>query len=589
MVGALHQFTPMSRCLAVATIVMLAMPAVGYGQRIRTKKPDRGVYQPPLTEVTVEDQQSASSEQHGMQVSSEPLRLQAAPQPSAERSRGGPLVDTAIGPANNSPQRVQRSTRRQVQATPASAPVQSTAGPTAGRNKTRVTRQTTQRRAPLQNVGFNDAVPMPPSLNASGEVIISDNVISETVLPNSGHYVDTVPLDSGSCDACGCDACGPSGNGCDSMGCDSACGLSMLSPNSRISFDPSRWFGSAELLLMFRRGDRPPALVTTGSDANDDTAGELGQADTQILVGGDSIFKDVTAGGRLQLGTWLDDQQSRSLVFRGWFAGEESFGFARSQDTLPVIARPFLNASGNQPEAQDTQLVVFPDRASGSLSIQGDSNVYGADVSVRQLWYGQHGIEVDFLYGYQFLRLDENLTISTSSVSLDDDFAPLGSTLAIRDQFDIENEFHGGQVGLASRARHGCWSFQSLTKVAFGSLGRTADLQGATTTGIDGTVATSSEGLLVRDTNSGKRTDHTFGWVPEIDLTVGWHRFPQWEVTFGYHVTAVSDALQVSGAIDPNLAVNLTDPLVGREAPSNAFRYDTFYVQGLHFGLEYVH
>ena len=119
---------------------------------------------------------------------------------------------------------------------------------------------------------------------------------------------------------------------------------------------------------MFRRGDRPPALVTTGPATDSDTAGEIGQAGTQVLVGGESIFKDLTAGGRLQLGTWLDDRQSRSLMLRGWFAGEESFGFTRNQDSLAVITRPFLNVSGNQPEEQDTQVVAFPDRANGSLT-----------------------------------------------------------------------------------------------------------------------------------------------------------------------------------------------------------------------------
>ena len=114
-------------------------------------------------------------------------------------------------------------------------------------------------------------------------------------------------------------------------------------------------------------------------------------------------------------------------------------------------------------------------------------------------------------------------------------------------------------------------------------------MQGTTTTGIDGTQATINEGLLVRNTNSGQRTDHTFGWVPELDFTVGYHRFPQWEVTFGYHIIALTDALQVSGAIDPNLASNLSVPLVGREAPQSAFRFDTFYVQGLHFGIEHVY
>lgn len=356
-----------------------------------------------------------------------------------------------------------------------------------------------------------------------------------------------------------------------------------------MSFRRDRWFGSAELLLLWRRGDLPPPLVTTGPDTDPDTAGELGQAGTTIVFPDNVLLRDITAGGRLTLGTWLDGRQCRSLVLRGWIAGEEDASFSVDQTTLPVIARPFFNVTDNLVAAQDTQLVAFPNRADGSMSVRASSDVYGADVSVRQFGYGKLGATVDFLYGYQYMRLDEDLRISNSSVSLDDDFAPVNSVIAIDDAFDVENEFHGGQFGVAARYRECCWSFNALAKVGFGSLRRTSRLAGSTFTRVDTAEATDPNGLLVRSTNAGTFTDHTFGWVPEIDLTIGWQRWRCWEATFGYNIIAMTDAVRVSGVIDPELAVNLADPPLQQQRPRISRRDHTFYLQGIHFGMQYVY
>ncbi len=387
-----------------------------------------------------------------------------------------------------------------------------------------------------------------------------------------------------------CDGCSFCDDGCDSIGSHKAAGFGHWS-NSAIYLDRGRWFGGVELLLMFRKGDRLPPLITTSSDGNPDpdTAGELGQDGTVILYGAERALADLRAGGRLTLGTWIDPSCCRSLVLRGWFAGQETTSFGANQSQFPVITRPFLNVSDNQVPAQDTQIIAFPDRASGSISARATSDLYGGDVSARQKWFSRFGGTVDVLYGYQYMRLSEDLSISSSSISQDADFAPLGSVLAINDLFEVKNEFHGGQFGLASRYREGCWSFHSLAKVGFGSLLRKTRLKGETFTSIDGNNAIDPNGLLVRSTNAGSTSDHTFGWVPELDLSLGWHQYPRFDLTFGYHIIAMTDALQVSETIDPALAVNLSDPPTGLQAPALRPRSETYYVQGIHFGLQHVY
>ncbi|MDA8743790.1 BBP7 family outer membrane beta-barrel protein [Rubripirellula amarantea] len=370
------------------------------------------------------------------------------------------------------------------------------------------------------------------------------------------------------------------GEYCDDAGCDSmggACGWA----NSKIRLSRCDWFGSLELLTMFRNGDRLPELVTTGpAEAT---------ADAQVLAGGETLLKDITVGGRLTLGTWLDDSQCRSLVFRGWGAAEESYHFSRDQTQTSILGRPFFDVTDDETPGDNVQIIASPGRANGSINVDATSNVFGGDVSVRQYLYGAYGGTVDVLYGYQYMRLNEDLRIGSSILSLDEDFAPVGTIIESSDAFEAENDFHGGQLGIATKYREGSWSFSGLAKAGFGSLRRTATRTGATVTRNGGLSSPSDQGLLVRNTNSGKTTDHTFGWVPELDFTIGYQRFPSYELTVGYHIIAMTDALQTSGTIDPNLATNLADNPTGTQSPSPDLRFDTFYVQGIHFGIQYVY
>jgi hypothetical protein len=370
----------------------------------------------------------------------------------------------------------------------------------------------------------------------------------------------------------GCDSCGY--GGCDGM-CGPACG-----PNGAICVDPDRWFGSAELLIMFRKGDRLPPLVTT------DTSPNTGSLDTgTVVAGGDSVLKDAAAGGRLTLGLWLDRHQCRSLVFRGWVAGDENYSYGADQRNFDVLAIPFFNVATGE---EDSNVLVFPNDPAdpaisgrfGAVGVDAYSELYGGDISVRQFWRGGLGTTFDILYGYQYMRLSEGLNISSSSTLTEGTDA--GNYISIRDSFEATSEFHGAQFGLAGRYREGCWSFNWLAKAAFGNVRRTADRQGSTTVGPPDTAQ--DGGLFVdADTNEGTVTSDTFGWVPELDVNLGWHRFDHWDVTVGYHLMAMTNAVQVSDIFDRNI----NDP--NNALPSDAMGDGTFYVQGIHFGLSYTH
>ncbi|MCP4944621.1 MAG: BBP7 family outer membrane beta-barrel protein [Planctomycetaceae bacterium] len=398
------------------------------------------------------------------------------------------------------------------------------------------------------------------------------------------------PLHDATCD--GCDGCGNNDLwSCDSMCCDGVdchCGKAWHSIISD-HFGSDRWFATTELMLMWRKGDRLPPLVTTGPAVDSDTAGELGQPGTEILFGEERTLHELRAGGRFTLGAWLDDRECQALVGRYWFAGRESTHYQTDFNETPVIARPFLNVTPSS-STEDTLLIAFPAlRENGRISVSGNSDVFGADISVHQFLYGKYGATVDLVYGYQYMRLDEDLSISSTSTYVDTGgTVPAGTITDVNDSFNAISEFHGAQLGFASRYRERCWSFNSLIKFGFGSLNRTAKRSGKTsnTIGIDTDVT--NTGLLVNDNNSGRTSDRTFGWIPELDVSIGYRITPKLDATFGYNLVAMTDAVRVSGTIDPDLAVNTSSVSPNDPArPSPDMRYSTFYIQGIHFGLQY--
>lgn len=371
----------------------------------------------------------------------------------------------------------------------------------------------------------------------------------------------------GGCDSfySGCDGCGGGGRG--KMGGFGICA------------DPSQWFGSVELMLMFRSGDTLPILATTATGTGNAALPGVPANTTRVLFGGERMYDDMTPGGRFTISTWLDRHHCRSLVFRGWGAGQETFSYHTDSSQNPIIGRPFLNVSTGAPNPpNDSLLIASPTlNRTGSLGIRGSSEVYGGDLALRHLWVSGLGGSIEVLYGYQHMRLNEDLDISSTTFDSTNNLV-----LGVRDYFRADNEFHGGEVGLAARYREGCWSFNGLIKIAAGSVRRTAMLEGSTS-GIP-----DNGGLLVRASNEGEFRNSTFGWVPELDATLGYRYTRNLDFTIGYHLIAMTDALQVSGMIDPNLAVNTGFPATGPARPAANLRFDTFHVQGIHFGLQLV-
>lgn len=373
------------------------------------------------------------------------------------------------------------------------------------------------------------------------------------------------------------------GAGCNA--CGSACGCSNCA--NQACYD--RGFARVEYLMWWSNGRNTPPLVTTSPAGTAQVdAGVIGAPDTTVLFGGD-YGEGMRSGGRVTVGRTFGHTGEFSLNGR-FFALEDSVSgfFESSAAGDPILARPFFNTTLGQ---QDALLVAFPGIAeNGSVSVQARNDVLGADVYVRNIFWWDECKRIDFLAGYQFTRIDDSLVIDSDTTSVDPlSTNPVGTTFSVMDSFQMQNEFHGGQIGVITEWQRGRAWFELLAKVAIGNMRQRATLSGETVrTEPLGAPVVSDSGLLVQVTNAGDRQRDQFSFIPEIGFTVGYQVNSRLSLTAGYSFIYWNDVLLAGNQIDSQL--NLTQnpgPIVGPPAPVFAFSDTDFWVQGLSLGGEF--
>jgi hypothetical protein len=367
----------------------------------------------------------------------------------------------------------------------------------------------------------------------------------------------TAGCDSWACDAAGCDSCGPCG---------------PLPIGAMLN---DQWFGSAEWMLWVRRGSEFPVLAVDPT----------GDPDVTLFGGADRYGEEGVSGGRFTLGLWLDPRHRQSLVGRFWGAGRETYGANFASANFDAVSIP-INDPVTGPDTFDI-INNAPAGANEFLNIELESEAYGADVSLRQVLRRGLGGRIEFLYGYQFFRLNEELAMHSRAV-----LAPgAGNTTdLVTDQFDIANEFHGGQLGIHLDYREGRWMFDGLFKLGLGNVRRSANLSFRGTRTDNNNPANSTPidaGYLVNDANAGGGSTDSFAVMPEIGLQLGYRLNRYTDFTIGYSYLAVTDVLQAANTVSTTVDTTFNLPNDPPAAPVRSFTHDDYWLHGLNLGVRF--
>ncbi|MBA4105896.1 MAG: hypothetical protein C0485_09070 [Pirellula sp.] len=360
--------------------------------------------------------------------------------------------------------------------------------------------------------------------------------------------------------------------------CAASCELSQSS---------TRFWASAEYLLWGNEGMYVPALVTTSpTGTSSSLAGILNNpnVDTTILKGESHFNDDVRSGGRFELGMWLDPAQRDSLALTYFFIGQGSASYHVDVSDNPIIARPFFNVSSG---AEDARLITYPNLVQGTVDITAESAFHAAAFEYRRQAVRSGRYKIDWLFGYTYAQLDENVTIRDSTLSLSG--VTQGTAINLYDAFDSSNAFHGASFGIAAHEELGeLWTGDVFAKGSLGGVASRTNISGETETTLNNVTTTNAGGLLTQTSNLGTHRDGYVSSAWQLGLKLRRRLTTNTSLTLGYSWFLLSDVERAGEQIDLGVNVTQIPPgnLVGAARPAFPSEKSTFWTQGLTFGLE---
>ena len=201
------------------------------------------------------------------------------------------------------------------------------------------------------------------------------------------------------------------------------------------------------------------------------------------------------------------------------------------------------------------------------------------------------GLYIDLLGGYRYFRLGEAMRIREQLVSVDPGgIVPWGTEFDLEDHFSTENDFHGGQLGVAAEWYADSMSLELSAKVALGNLRRRWRVSGETTGQIPGAEpVTTPGGLLALPSNIGAWSESRFAVLPEFGVNGTFLLTERLSFVCGYSILLLNDVARTGDQIDRVINTSQIGgtPLEGAPRPAIRRRGSDFWAQGLNLGLDY--
>lgn len=346
------------------------------------------------------------------------------------------------------------------------------------------------------------------------------------------------------------------------------------------------WFRGDYLLWWTKGSELGPMLTTGPSSAAPDQAGVLGQTGTRVLFGDASINTNVHSGQRLTLGYWFEPHHCFGVEASYLGMGRETARYAASSSEFPILARPYFDAPSG---TQAAMLIAYPDLLQGSASASAASEFQSVEVLLRHNLHAATSQRTDFLIGWRFAQLDENLRLGHwSRWTASQGVIIPETTKDVFDLFDAGNVFNGVELGVVHQEHFGRWWLETELKIDLGNTHSRVLVDGVTTTAVpEAGSAAFLGGLLAQETNIGCYERNQFTAIPEVGVTLGCDITCRLRATFGYSFLYWGRVARPAGLVDASLSQLPPETPTGAERPGFRFTGDSYWAQGLRFGLDY--
>jgi hypothetical protein len=333
-----------------------------------------------------------------------------------------------------------------------------------------------------------------------------------------------------------------------------------------------------------------PVLATTSVNGGD---GILGDPGTRVLLGPGAFGDTLRHGFRLRGGAWLNECGTWGIDGSFFMLGRRTASERYDSGTIPTIARPFFAPNIN---GEFVELVARPRFASGTLTVDALSELWGADVNLRHALCRRCDFRAELFGGYRFLSLRENLTMGEQIAALQEITPPNvpGTVTFVQDQFHTKNRFHGGQIGGLLERKWGNVSLEVRGSVALGATIQDVTIDGFQLRALPGAAPERFVGgLLAAGPNIGTFSQSRFSVVPEIGVNLGYWLLPNVKAFVGYNMLYWSNVVRPGDQIDrvvnvsfvPNPPTNTPFSPVNRPQPT--LKQSDVWANGIQFGFEF--
>ena len=366
-------------------------------------------------------------------------------------------------------------------------------------------------------------------------------------------------------------------------------------------------------------------------------------------------YQGLQSGGRFSVGYWLDAEQRFGIEGGYFFLGLGQNSPAASNGS-PSLVIPYFDAGTGQAAAytiaqQPTStllrqfLIAVPGEffhlfdtttttaSTGNVSVRSSGNLQAFDANGIYNALNTDGWRLDFLAGFRYAALNENLIISssvTTQQSMTTVFEPalglpingqpiINSSATVNsrtDTYNARNSFYGGQIGFRNEFIFDRFSLFLGAQVALGNMNESLLINGytdsATISSITptmplplasipltvptGAAAVTSKtvtqtvgGFFAQPGNIGAYHRNVFAVMPEGDFKVAYRITDHITGTIGYTFVYMSSVVrpgdQVDRFINPSLLT--TPPTAGTTKTSFAMQSTEFWAQGLTFGAAF--
>lgn len=347
----------------------------------------------------------------------------------------------------------------------------------------------------------------------------------------------------------------------------------------------ARVYGTVEYLNWWsKKGDTPP-LVTR--NPNPGAIGSLFEPGTSVIFGGpQALDYRTTAGIRASIGLYPTEERIGFEV-GGFLMQREAIRFLASSagGGAPVISVP-VNSTvpfGTNPAGETS---LNSGGAPNQIYVSTHSQLWGTDARAAIPLINRDRVGLFGLLGVKYLQLRED-------VGLRDTFIDnvRNGTVVLRDQFDTDNVFVGGDLGLAARFNWRGVTLDLASEIVLGANFQHSSVAGSTTVTANAfglPNGANQAGIFALPSNSGSFHRDVFAFAPSAQIKLGYEFTRFLDAWVGYEFLYISNVIRAGSQIERTVNPtqnNVLQPQVGTATPRHSFTSTDYYAHGFNVGV----